>query len=106
MKSQSTRPLPAPGRPPATGKTDWARLDAMPEADLLAAARSDPDALPSTDADWLNAKLVLPPGKQPVTLRLDRDVLDWFRHQGPGYQTRINAVLRAFVAAQGKATRR
>jgi uncharacterized protein (DUF4415 family) len=37
-----------------------------------------------------------------VTLRLDRDVLDWFRRQGRGYQTRINAVLRAFVEAQDR----
>jgi uncharacterized protein (DUF4415 family) len=37
---------------------------------------------------------------EPVTLRLDRDVLAWFRRQGRGYQARINAVLRAFVKAQ------
>jgi uncharacterized protein (DUF4415 family) len=74
----------------------------MSEADILEAARADPDALPTTGADWAHAKLVLPPGKEPVTLRLDRDVLEWFRQQGRGYQTRINAVLRAFVAAHGK----
>jgi uncharacterized protein (DUF4415 family) len=45
---------------------------------------------------------VLPPGKEPVTLRLDRDVLEWFRHQGRGYQTRINAVLREFIVAREK----
>ena len=39
-------------------------------------------------------------GKEPVTLRLDRDILAWFRQRGRGYQTRINAVLRAFVEAQ------
>jgi uncharacterized protein (DUF4415 family) len=88
--------------PARQSETDWARLDAMSEADILEAARSDPDALPTTAADWAHAKVVLPPGKEPVTLRLDRDVLEWFRHQGRGYQTRINAVLRAFVAAQGK----
>ncbi len=74
----------------------------MSEGDVLEAARADVDALPTTAADWTHAKLVLPPGKEPVTLRLDRDVLAWFRHPGRGYQTRINAVLRAFIAAQGK----
>jgi uncharacterized protein (DUF4415 family) len=74
----------------------------MSEADILEAARADPDAQPTTAGDWTHAKLVLPPGKEPVTLRLDRDVLEWFRGQGRGYQTRINAVLRAFIAAQGK----
>jgi uncharacterized protein (DUF4415 family) len=39
------------------------------------------------------------PGKRQVTLRIDEDVLDWFRAQGPGYQTKINALLRAYVEA-------
>ena len=36
------------------------------------------------------------PPKASVSLRIDRDVLDWFKEQGPGYQTRINLILRAF----------
>jgi uncharacterized protein (DUF4415 family) len=44
-----------------------------------------------------------PEPKQGVHIRLDRVVLRWFRAQGPGYQTRINAVLRAFVAARERA---
>lgn len=36
------------------------------------------------------------PPKASISLRLDRDVLEWFKARGPGYQTRINAVLRAF----------
>ena len=43
------------------------------------------------DAEWR------PPVKQPVTIRLDADVLDWFRSQGPGYQTRINRLLRRYM---------
>jgi len=77
----------------------------MSEADIIEAARSDVDAQPTTEADWAQAELVLPPGKEPVTLRLDRDVLAWFRRDGRGYQTRINAVLRAFIAARDKGTR-
>jgi uncharacterized protein (DUF4415 family) len=45
--------------------------------------------------------LSVPPRKAAVSLRLDADVLDWFRAQGTGYQTRINAVLRAYMEAAG-----
>jgi len=48
------------------------------------------------------ARVVWPSGKTPVTLRLDDDVLRWFRERSRGHQTRINAVLRAFIAAQSK----
>jgi uncharacterized protein (DUF4415 family) len=81
------------------GKTDFARLDAMTDADIAKAVAEDPDATP-VDIDWTDARLMVPPGKESVTLRLDRDVLDWFREQGRGYQTRINAVLRAFYHAR------
>ena len=82
------------------GKTDFARLDALTEADIEEAVAGDPDAVP-LDTDWTGARLVMPPGKEIVTLRLDRDLLDWFKRQGRGYQTRINAVLRAFYDAKG-----
>ena len=45
--------------------------------------------------------LVPVPGKAPISLRLDADVLAWFKAQGPGYQTRINAILRAYKDAAG-----
>jgi uncharacterized protein (DUF4415 family) len=41
------------------------------------------------------------PRKEAISLRLDAEVLDWFRARGPGYQTRINAVLRAYMEAAG-----
>ncbi|WP_427901721.1 BrnA antitoxin family protein [Marinobacter bryozoorum] len=40
------------------------------------------------------------PAKQPVTLRIDEDVLEWFRSQGKGYQTRINKLLRLYMESQ------
>ena len=80
-------------------ETDYARLDAMTDDDIAQAVADDPDA-PPLDLDWTQARLSLPPGKDVVTLRLDRDVLDWFRTQGKGYQTRINQVLRAFYEAR------
>jgi uncharacterized protein (DUF4415 family) len=81
-------------------ETDWARLDAMTDEEIEQAAADDPDNPPWTDEDWANARVVWPQGKAPVTLRLDRDIIAWFKLQGSGYQTRINAVLRGFVEAQ------
>ena len=49
---------------------------------------------------WKSARVVVPPGKTSVHLRLDRDVAEWFRAQGKGHLTRMNAVLRAYVEAQ------
>lgn len=51
-------------------------------------------------ADWTNLKVAWPQPKQAISLRIDQDILSWFRDRGPGYQTRMNAVLRAFVDAQ------
>jgi uncharacterized protein (DUF4415 family) len=84
------------------GKRDFAQRDALGDDDIARAVAADPEAAP-LDTDWTRARLVLPPGKELVTLRLDRDVLDWFRNAGKGYQTRINAVLRAYKDAHGRA---
>ena len=85
------------------GKTDWARVRAMTDEEIEAAARSDPDAQ-LTDAEfWKGAKLVMPDRKQSVTLRLDKDVLEWFKAQGSRYQSRMNAVLRSYMQAHRKA---
>jgi uncharacterized protein (DUF4415 family) len=82
-------------------RTDWARVDALTDEEIERAVAEDPDAPPFwTAEDWKNARVVWPQGKAPVTLRLDQDIIAWFKHQGRGYQTRINAVLRAFVGAQ------
>ena len=49
---------------------------------------------------WKSARVVLPPGKTSVHLRLDSDVVEWFKSHGKGHLTRMNAVLRSYVAAQ------
>ncbi|OYV38956.1 MAG: hypothetical protein B7Z80_08595 [Rhodospirillales bacterium 20-64-7] len=77
------------------GKTDYARLDAMTDREIAKAVASDPDAAP-LDIDWSKARIVISPGKEVVTLRLDQDVVEFFKQQGRGYQTRMNAVLRAY----------
>lgn len=51
------------------------------------------------DEFFMNATLMMPEPKASVTLRVDREVLDWFKSRGKGYQTRMNAVLKAYVAA-------
>lgn len=78
--------------------TDYARLDAMTDEDIARAVAADPDAAPP-DSDWSRARVVLPPGKDNVTLRIDRDVLAWYRGTGKGFHTRMNAVLRAYMEA-------
>jgi uncharacterized protein (DUF4415 family) len=86
-------------------KTDWKRLDALTDADISRAVAADPDTR-LVDTEWFKrAQLVMPQPKEMVSLRLDQEVLDWFRKTGRGYQTRINAVLRAFVEAQGGRSR-
>ncbi len=51
------------------------------------------------DKFWENAVIEYPEKKKPITLRLDADVLEWFKSMGKGYQTRINAILRTFYEA-------
>ena len=83
------------------GKTDWKRLEMLDDRAVRRAVRSDPDAAPVGDPQWFRrAKIVLPEPKQAVSIRLDRYVMEWFRRQGRGYQTRINAALRAYVESQ------
>ena len=82
--------------PPSLTAEQKARLDAvaaMPDAQI---DYSDAPNLP--DAVWLSAT-ELPGVKQQITLRIDSDVLDFFRHTGKRYQTRINAVLRSYMEA-------
>jgi len=51
------------------------------------------------DEFWKNAKLMPPLIKKPVSLRIDHDVLEWFKKQGKGYQTLINSVLKSYMQA-------
>lgn len=76
-------------------------LDALSDEEAARRVAADPDAPPPPDADWWRGAEVMAPRKQPVTLRLDPDVLAWFREQGPGYQARINAVLRRYMETVG-----
>jgi uncharacterized protein (DUF4415 family) len=83
------------------GKTDWARVDALTDKEIEEAVRNDPDAVP-LDVDWANAALVIPSKKKAISIRVDEDVLNYFKKEGAGYQRRINAVLRLYVQQKRK----
>jgi len=85
---------------PAESQTDWVRLDAMTEEEVEQLATEDMAEL-GIDPDWMDrAKVVSSRPKERVTIRLDPDILEWLKAQGKGYQTRINAILRAYVESQ------
>jgi uncharacterized protein (DUF4415 family) len=78
------------------GKTNWTAVDALTDEQIEAAVRNDPDAVP-LDVDWSDAVLVIPSKKKAISIRVDEDVLDYFKRQGEGYQRRMNAVLRSYM---------
>jgi uncharacterized protein (DUF4415 family) len=76
-----------------------------PDDEIAAAIRDDPDAFEPEPGGLEHAQVVRAARlKQRLTLRLDTDLVDWFKAQGPEYQTRINAALRAFVERARKPT--
>ncbi|HZT90165.1 MAG TPA: BrnA antitoxin family protein [Stellaceae bacterium] len=68
----------------------------MTDEEVHAAIIDDPDAHPTDEAFWTSARAVSPQPKKAITMRLDADLLAWFRRR-PGYQARINAILRAYM---------
>lgn len=87
---------------PLKGKTDWKRLDRQTSTEVEAVAANDREGAPMTDAEWAKAEIARPE-KVAVGIKLDNDILSWFRSQGKGYQTRINAVLRRYYETHRKA---
>jgi uncharacterized protein (DUF4415 family) len=85
-------------------RTDWAKVDILSEEELEASIAADPDDV-HEEPDWTRAVAGLPPHKEHINIRLDADVLAWFKATGKGYQTRINNVLRAFVESRKRAER-
>lgn len=79
---------------PKHSRTDWDRLATMKDEDI------DFTDIPPLGEDFFRNAQVRMPAKQTVTIRFDTDVLEWFKQQGPGYQTRINQLLRQYMDAQ------
>ncbi len=91
------KPLPRPKRSkrPSQGQADLPRLRRMTDREIAATAPPELADLP--DSFWRNARVVTPVTKRAISLRLDEDVIEWFRASGARYQTRMNAVLRSYV---------
>jgi uncharacterized protein (DUF4415 family) len=79
------------------GETDWARLNVITDEEIEASIANDPDWQEFKDIDWSKAVLVIPPKKKAISIRVDEDVLDYFKKEGAGYQRRMNAVLRSYM---------
>ncbi len=83
-------------------KTDWTQVNETNDEDI----KFDEDSPPTRSEDWATAivhkGLPLPRKKTQIALRVDDDVLIWFKNQGPGYQSRINTILKAYKDAHEK----
>src|SRR5476649_211952 len=81
-----------------TAKYGWADIERLKKMSDAEIERTSPPELANLPDDfWKEAKVTMPPSKEAISLRVDADVLDWFRAAGPRYQTRMNAVLRSYV---------
>lgn len=100
MKSASSRSAkPRPGKPRSSSKpsrSDIAEVRAMADKDVRLSPEHPEASLEHIVRGIARVGLKPVPPKTSISLRVDQDVLAWFKAQGDGYQTRINAVLRAF----------
>jgi uncharacterized protein (DUF4415 family) len=104
VSAKRTRKVSKVAEAPARGRADLPRLRAMTAEEI---ERSVPPEFADLPAGfWADAKLVVPPPKQAVSLRVDQDVLEWFKDRGPRYQTRMNAVLRSYMTQSREGSRR
>ena len=87
------RPNDQPGPTAGSAVSETAETPSRPHPD------HDPGAA-DTSPDWAGAEILMPQPKRLISLRIDAEVLDWFQDGGKGYQTRMNAVLRAFMLAR------
>jgi uncharacterized protein (DUF4415 family) len=81
---------------------DWTVFDSTTDADIERQIAEDPDLQGFEDIDWSKAVAIDAPSKQAISIRLDADVLDFFKSGGAGYQGRINRVLRHYMDAKKK----
>ena len=103
MSANASRPRSRSRKVPI-GRMDVARVRRMTEREIEG---TSPPELANLPADfWDDAVLVPPVIKRAISLRLDPDVLEWFRSQGPRYQSRMNAVLRTYMTQMSRRSRR
>lgn len=82
----------------AQSRSDWGRVDAQTDEELERLIAEDEDER-GLRADWTRAKLVMPQAKQSVHLRLEQEIISFFRSKGKGHISRMQAVLKAYVEA-------
>ena len=100
MSERSIKKPASERRRPSRGRADLSKLRRVSQAEIR---RTSPAELADLPADlWDDAEVFVPTAKQAISLRLDEDVLDWFRRSGPRYQTRMNAVLRMYMKRMRK----
>ena len=104
MSEKRSRKQPARRRQALRGRADLARLRRVSEREIEATSPRELANLP--DNFWDDATVVEPAKKQPISLRVDTDVLQWFKTQGPRYQSRINAVLRSYMSQRRQSSKR
>ncbi len=76
-------------------KTNWNKLSKMKDSEI------DTSDIPKLDAEFFRtAKIIMPKPKKMVSIRLDEDILSWFKRQGRGYQTKINQILKMYIKAK------
>jgi uncharacterized protein (DUF4415 family) len=80
-------------------RTDWRKANAVTGKRLEASIRADDDEVQG-ELDWTHSIMGIPAPKDHINIRIDHDVLEWFRASGRGYQTLMNNVLRAFVQSR------
>lgn len=104
MSAKRTKKQSRSAEAPPRGRADLRRLRVVRERQILQTSPEDLAHLP--DDFWDEAELVVPAAKRAISLRVDEDVLAWFRSLGPRYQTRMNAVLRAYMKRTATRARR
>ena len=95
MSVKSTRNQQSNPREASRGRAELASLHHTSEAEM---SRTSPPELSNLPPDFWDEATVVPVPKRAISLRVDQDVLEWFRETGPRYQTRMNAVLRTYVS--------
>jgi hypothetical protein len=104
VSAKRTRKPSARCRPVHRGRADLGRLRRVSDREIR--ATSPPELADLPEDFWEDATVVEPALKQPISLRVDSDVLAWFKTQGPRYQSRINAVLRSYMTQRQQSSRR
>ncbi len=87
-------------------KSNLEKLRNLTDEEIEASIANDPDWHEFEDIDWSKAVVVIPPKKKAISIRVDEDVLNFFKKQGSGYQRRMNAVLRSYMQQDAKQKRK